>query len=154
MNAKKERELFAAALGKLLQNKKKIVNDYRGLAEMLEDVPVGLLLDWVALEEEAHHTLLVKIIRSLKQTTQNEGRNGANGAEIQRETVLCWIERLKTKEQKITAVCRTLKSQAYSESSDAVDAFLDAVIMDSEKHQRFLLAVEKTIDNIIMSRPQ
>ena len=154
MNAKKERQLFAAALGRLLQNKSKIVNDYRGLAEMLEDVPVGLLLDWVTIEEEAHHTLLIKIMQSLKQTSQKERGNGANGVEIQRETMLCWIERLKTKEQKVVAVCRTLKSQACWETGDVVDAFLDAVIMDSEKHQRFLLAVEKTIDNIMMSRPQ
>jgi hypothetical protein len=26
--------------------------------------------------------------------------------------------------------------------------------MDSDKHQRFLLAVEKAIENIMMSRPQ
>jgi len=26
--------------------------------------------------------------------------------------------------------------------------------MDSEKHQRFLVAVEKAIDGVIMSRPQ
>jgi rubrerythrin len=154
MNAKKERKLFALALGRLLQKQSKIVDDYRGLAEMLEDVPVGLLLDWVVIEEEAHHTLLINIVHSLKQTAQKERGNGANGVEMERETMMCWIERLKAKEQKVAAVCRALKSQAGWETGDIVDAFLDAMIMDSEKHQRFLLAVEKAIDNIMMSRPQ
>jgi hypothetical protein len=58
------------------------------------------------------------------------------------------------KEQTVVAVCRSLKSQACWENGNVVDAFLDALIMDSEKHQRFLLAVEKTVDNLIMSRPQ
>ena len=154
MNGKKERELLAVALGRLLQNKSKIVDDYLGLAEMLDDVPVGLLLDWVAIEEEAHHTLLRKIIQSLKQTSQKERGDGTNGVETERETVLCWVKRLETKEQKIVAVCRALKSQACWETDDLADAFLDAVVMDSKKHQRFLIAVEKAIDKMLMNRPQ
>jgi len=154
MNAKKEREIFAAALGRLAQQQSKIVDDYRGLAEMLEDVPVGLLLDWVTIEEEAHHTLLINIIRSLKQAAQKERANGANGGAMERETMLCWVERLKAKEQKVVAVCHALKGQACWETGEIVDAFLDAMIMDSEKHQNFLRAAERAIDNILMSRPQ
>ncbi len=52
------------------------------------------------------------------------------------------------KEQTIVAACRALKSQACWEKGDLVDAFLDALVMDSEKHQRFLLAVEKTVENL------
>jgi hypothetical protein len=73
---------------------------------------------------------------------------------MERETMLCWIERLKMKEQKVVAVCRALKSQASWETGDVVAAFLDALIMDSEKHQRFLVTVEKAVDDIMMSRPQ
>jgi len=58
MNAKKERELLVAGLERLLRKESKIVEEYRALAEMLEGIPVGLLLDWVVIEEEAHHTLL------------------------------------------------------------------------------------------------
>ena len=154
MNGKKERELLVVGLERLLHSESKIVEDYRGLAEMLDGIPAGVLLDWVAIEEEAHHTLLIRIIHSLKQTVQKDREHRANGVEIERETMLCWIERLKTKEQKVVTVCRALKSQAGREIGDVVDAFLDAVIMDSEKHQRFLLAVEKAIDGAIMSRPQ
>jgi hypothetical protein len=58
------------------------------------------------------------------------------------------------KEQAVVAACLSLKGQACWENEDVVDAFLDALVMDSEKHQRLLLAVEKAIEHIMMSRPQ
>jgi O-acetylhomoserine/O-acetylserine sulfhydrylase-like pyridoxal-dependent enzyme len=108
MNGKKERQLLVVGLKKLLRKKSKIVEDYRALAEMLEGIPAGLFLDWVVIEEEAHHTLL---IRSLKKTTQKESGNCANGVEIERDTTLCWVERLKMKEQAVVADCRSLKAK-------------------------------------------
>ena len=68
--------------------------------------------------------------------------------------MLCWVKRLRMKEQTVVADCRSLKSQACLENGDVVDAFLDALVMDSEKHQRFLLAVEKAIEDIMRNRPQ
>jgi rubrerythrin len=154
MNAKKKRELLVVGLEGLLHSESKIVQDYRALAEMLDGIPAGLLLDWVVIEEETHHTLLVNILHSLKQTKQTERGSGEDDIEMERETMLCWINRLKMKEQKIVAVCRALRSEAGRETVDVVDAFLDALIMDSEKHQRFLVTIEKAVDDIMMSRPQ
>ncbi|MDP2606691.1 MAG: hypothetical protein Q8S00_29480 [Deltaproteobacteria bacterium] len=154
MNAKKERELLVAGLEKLLREESKIVEEYRALAEMLESIPVSLLLDWVVIEEEAHHTILSNIIHSLKQTVQTGSETGVDGLETERETMLCWVKRLRLKEQTVVAACRSLKSQASRENRGVVNAFLDALVMDSEKHQRFLLAVEKTVENMIMNRPQ
>ena len=154
MNAKKERELLVVGLERLLRKESKIVEEYRALAEMLEGVPAGLLLDWVVIEEEAHHTLLINIIHSLKQTAQKGSENGADGVEMERDTMLCWVEKLKMKEHAVVADCRSLKGQAWWENGDLLDALLDALVMDNEKHQRFLLAVEKAVENIMMSRPQ
>jgi len=154
VNAKKERELLTVGLEGLLRKQNKIVDGYRALSEMLENIPVSLLLDWVVIEEEAHHTLLRNIIHSLKQTAQKGSVNGADGVEMERDTMLCWLKKLRMKEQTVVAVCRSLKGQACWENGDVVDAFLDALVMDSEKHQRFLLAVEKSIENLLMSRPQ
>lgn len=141
-------------LERLLRKERKIVEEYRALAEMLESIPVGLLLDWVVIEEEAHHTLLINILDTPKQTVQKRGENGADSVERERETMLCWVGRLRLKEQAVVAACRSLKGQACWENGNVVDAFLDALVRDSEKHQRFLLAVEKAIENIIMIRPQ
>jgi hypothetical protein len=154
MNAKKEREILVAGLERLLRKQNKLMDDYRALGEMLDGIPVGLLLDWVVIEEEAHHTLLINIIHSLKQMAQQGSGNGADGVEMERDAMLCWVGRLRMKEQAIVAACRTLKGQACWDNRNVVDAFLDALVIDSEKHQRFLLAVEKAIENIIMSRPQ
>ena len=79
MNAKKERELLVAGLERLLQKQSKIVDDYRALAEMLEGIPAGHLLDWVVIEEVAHRTLLINIIHSLKKIAQKGSGNGADG---------------------------------------------------------------------------
>ncbi len=154
MNAKKEFGPLIVGLESLLHTESKIVQDYRALAEMLDGIPAGLLLDWVAIEVETHYTLLINILHSLKQTKQTGRVSGSDDIEIERESMLCWIDRLKMKEQKIVAVCRALKSQVGRETGDVVDAFLDALIMDSEKHQRFLVTVEKAVDDIMMSRPQ
>ena len=154
MNAKKERELLVMGLEKLLRKQNKIVDDYHALAEILESIPVGLLLDWVVIEEEAHHTLLINIIHALKQTAQKGSENGADGVEMERDTMLCWVGRLRMKEQAVVAACLSLKGQACWGNGNVVDAFLDALVMDSEKHQRLLLAVEKAIEHIMMSRPQ
>ena len=154
MNAKKERELFASGLARLLKKQRKIVDDYRALAEMLDGVPVGRLLDWVVIEEEAHRTLLINIIQSLKQTAKKVSGDGADGVAIERETMLYWVKRISMKEQTLVTVCRSLKSQACWENGNIVDALLDALVMDSEKHQRFLSAVEKSIESVLMSRLQ
>jgi len=154
MNAKQERKLLVVGLEGLLRKQNKIVDGYRALSEMLENIPVSLLLDWVVIEEEAHRTLLINIIHSLKQTAQKGSGDCTNGVEMERDTMLCWVEKLKMKEHAVVADCRSLKSQAWWENGDLLDALLDALAMDSEKHQRFLLAVEKTIENLIMSRPQ
>jgi len=154
VNAKKEREILVVGLERLLRKESKIVEEYHSLAEMLESVPVSLLLNWVVIEEEAHHTILSNIIHSLKQTVQKGSETGADGVEMERDAMLFWIARLRMKELAVVADCRSLKSQACLENGDVVDAFLEAMIMDSEKHQRFLMAVEKAIENIMMSRPQ
>ena len=154
MNAKKERELLVVGLKNLLQKESKIGEGYRALAEMLESTPVSLLLDWVVIEEETHHTILSNIIHSLKQTVQKRSETGPDDLETERETMLCWVKRLRLKEQTVVAVCRSLKSQAWWENGGVVDAFLDALVMDSEKHHRFLLAVEKAVEDMMMSRPQ
>lgn len=154
MDTKKEHKLLTAGLERLLQNESEIGEEYHALAEMLEGLPAGLFLAWVVIEQEAHHSLLINIIHSLKQTAQKGNADRADGIEMGRETMLCWVKRLRAKEHGVIAACRSLKSQASWQNEGLVGAFLDALVMDSEKHQRFLSAVEEAIENIMMNRPQ
>ena len=154
MDTKKEHKLLTAGLERLLQNESAIGEEYHALAEMLEGLPAGLFLAWVVIEQEAHRSLLINIIHSLKQTAQKGNADRADGIEMGRETMLCWVKRLRTNEHAVIAACRSLKSQAGCANGDLLDPFLDALVMDSEKHQRFLSAVEEAIENIMMNRPQ
>ena len=104
--------------------------------------------------EQARDSVAVLLGTSHPDEIVFTSETGPDGLETERETMLCWVKRLRMKEQTVVAVCRSLKSQAWWEHGDVVDAFLDALVMDSEKHQGFLLAVEKTVENLIMNRPQ
>ena len=118
MNAKKERELLVVGLERLLRKESKIVDDYRALAEMLEGIPVGLLLDWVVIEQEAHHTLLINIIHSLSRPHRREAKTARMAWRRKERPMLCWVTRLRTKEQTVVAACHSLKSQACWETGD------------------------------------
>ena len=72
MNAKKERELLVVGLERLLHSQSKIVDDYGALADLLEGISMGLLLHWVVIEEETHHTLLTNLLHSLKRTPSQD----------------------------------------------------------------------------------
>jgi hypothetical protein len=153
MNAKKERELFLAVLERLLDKERRMVEEYRTLAELVKSVPIALLLDWVVVEEEAHFTLLCNIITSLKRIPSKKG-NGADCVGLEQRNALGWVQRLRLKEQALAGDCHSLKSQACWEDRELIDALLDALVMDSEKHQRFLLTVEKVVKNMKTSRLQ
>lgn len=153
MNAKKEREIFLAALERLLDKERGIIEEYRTLAELVKSVPTALLLDWVVIEAEAHFTLLCTIMTSLKRIPRNQGK-GLDGEALEQENALGWVRRLRLKEQAIRADCCSLKSQACWEDKDLIDALLDGLLMDSEKHQRFLVAVERAVGKLEMSKLQ
>jgi rubrerythrin len=145
MNAKKERELFASSLERHLEEESRMVEEYRALTELVDDAPAGLLLFWVITEEEAHEAFLRTIIKSLKQAAEKKKGNGADSVGMERDKVLRWIDRLRLKERALVADCQWLKSQASWEDGDLIGALLDGYIIDSEKHQRFLRAVEKMV---------
>jgi hypothetical protein len=154
MNAKKERELFLGALERLLDKERGILEEYRTLADLVKSVPAALLLEWFIIEEDVHFTLLCTIISSLKRTRKKSNGKSANALSVERDNALGWIERLRLKEQAVAGDCHYLKSQFCWEDRDLIDAFLDALVMDSEKHQRFLLTIETTVKNTKTNRLQ
>ena len=143
MNAKKEREVFAAALKRHVKKESRIVEEYRVLSELLEHVPAASLVDWIIAEAEAHQNLLCTVMNALRQAPQIDNGNGTDGVGTEEEKILYWTERLRLYEQKFAADCIYLKSQACWEGGDIFDAVFDAMIMDSKKHRRLLLALEK-----------
>ena len=144
MNARKERELFVHSVERHLERKNRILGEYRALSEIVEGSPVVLLVDWVIAEGEAYQNILRAILQHLKQPRQQERKkgNGSDGSAVN-DRILFWTEKLQRYEERFAADCLYLKSQTCWEGGELLDAVLDAMVMDSKKHQRLLLALEK-----------
>jgi len=145
MNAKKERELFVHSVERHLERKNRILGEYRALSEIVEGSPVVLLVDWVIAEGEAYQNILRAILKDLKQPRQEQEEKGSknDGSGVEGDRILFWTEKLRLYEERFAADCLYLKSQACWEGGELLDALLDAMVMDSKKHQRLLLALEK-----------
>ncbi|OGQ78900.1 MAG: hypothetical protein A3F90_09395 [Deltaproteobacteria bacterium RIFCSPLOWO2_12_FULL_60_19] len=140
MNAKKEHELFAKALEAHLAAEVRVVERYKAFLDKVDDTgPVRLLLSCIVVEAEQHHALLCAMMQLLKK---QEG-NGVDELRIARNEVAFWTPRLRQYEQRIAADCLYLKSQACWEGAELFDAVLEGMIMDSRKHEKLLLAIEK-----------
>ena len=64
---------------------------------------------------------------------------------VNREELLQQTEKHRKHEQKSIDAYRNLKSQLSGEDRELLDSLLDGLILDSEKHDRLLLAIEKMI---------
>lgn len=141
MNGQKETGLFAESLERHVEAETKILDEYRTLAGTMEDGPISFLIDLILTEEEQHHFLLRTMARRLREPfTEDEQELSwvVDPPELLRQT-----QRLREHERKTIDACLQLKSQVPLENADLFTALLDVMILDSEKHERLLLAVEK-----------
>jgi len=144
MDTKKEREIFAASLDRHVAAEGEILNEYRDLAEKVGDGPVEMLIDLILTEEEQHHFLLRTMAERIREPFKKRDREEVSSV-VDRQELLRQTQRLREHETQTMDVCRNLKSQLPLEDADLFDALLDMMILDSEKHWKLLLAVEKMI---------
>src|SRR3989338_938886 len=140
MSAKKERELFAANLDGHVEAESRILREYRALAEKVKDGTISFLIDLILTEEEQHHFMLRTMARWLREPSGNRGLHGLESAG--RDELLRHTRRLREHERETMNACRNYKSQVPLEDPDLFAALLDAMILDSENHEKLLLAVE------------
>ena len=141
---KKGRESFAENLDRHVEAEGRILEEYRALAEKLANGPVGLLVDLILTEEEQHHFLLRTLAGRLRQSRTGETAK-FEAREPIRDELLRQTQGLREHERETISACRNLKSQVSSEEKEFFDTLLDVMILDSEKHERLLLAIEKMI---------
>jgi rubrerythrin len=142
MNGKKERETFAANLDRHVEEEGKALDAYRTLAGKLGDGSISFLIDLILTEEEQHHFLLRSMAKRIREPLEKE----TGGLDhVDRDELLQHTRRLWEHEQETINSCRALKSEIPVDEGDFFDGLLDAMILDSEKHQRLLSAVEKMI---------
>ncbi len=143
MESNKERESLAANFDRHAEEEGKVLGEYRALSEKLEDGPIGFLIDLILTEEEQHHFLLSTMTKWLREPPSAGKSVGLQG--INREELLKHTEKLRRHEQETINTYRNLKSQLSGEDRELLDTLLDGMVLDSEKHHRLLLAVEKMI---------
>jgi hypothetical protein len=139
----KDRGSLADKFDRHVEEEGKVLDEYRVLSEKSGDGPVGFLIDLILTEEEQHHFLLRTMARWLRESPaagESGGVEGGNRAEILRYT-----QRLRKHEQETIEAFRDLKPQLPREDGDLLESLLDVMILDSQKHHRLLLVVEKMI---------
>jgi rubrerythrin len=143
MTRQNERELFAKALEWHVGEEQRILEEYRTLTSRLKGSSVSMLTDIILTDEDQHHALLQKMVKKLREPAGGKTRSTLEDDNF--EGLLHETRKLKEHEKETVQVCRKLKSQMNMKEPEIFEAIFDALIYDSEKHQRLLLAVEKTI---------
>ncbi|MEE9568566.1 MAG: hypothetical protein V3W37_04200 [Candidatus Binatia bacterium] len=143
MESNNEREILAVKFDRHVEEESNVLGEYRALSEKLGDGPIGFLIDLILTEEEQHHFLLSTMTKWLRESPAEEKSVGLQG--VNREELLQHTEKLRKHEQESIDAYRNLKSQLSGEDRELLDSLLDGLILDSEKHDRLLLAIEKMI---------
>ena len=120
----------------------RILAQYRTLAEKLGTSAVGMLIDQILTEEETHHLLLHTMARWLKEDKKDDRRIPSDA---DRGALLRLTQTLYQHERQTIDACDRLRSELGPNRSILIDALLDGMALDSEKHARLLQAVEKIL---------
>ncbi|HEY2990499.1 MAG TPA: hypothetical protein VGL11_22475 [Candidatus Binatia bacterium] len=140
LNPDQQREVCAACLDQHVEAESGIMEEYRALAGPIEGGPIRFLIDFILHDEERHHGLLRMMAKYLR--IKNRRLRDVPWV-IDPQELARHMQKLQEHERETIAACRDLKKQIPPAESEFFAALLDAVILDSEKHQRLLLAVER-----------
>jgi hypothetical protein len=140
VSSDKERESLAAKFDGHADEEGKILGEYRALSDKLGNSSAGMLVNQILTEEEVHHLLLRTMAKWLRESPPTAIPQAANRTELLRLT-----QELQTHEEETIDACRNLKSRVSKAGEGLIESLLDAMVLDSEKHHRLLVAVEKML---------
>jgi hypothetical protein len=143
MLTNRQKEAIAAALEKHVRDEEYVLAQYRKVAGILRHGPAGLLIRLIFVDEEHHHFLLARLAEDVKAPFDGGAMIELEGRSPAELSVL--IGNLAKHEEATIENCRKLKSELAAEGLQLFEAILDAVIADSQKHQRLLLALEAMV---------
>jgi hypothetical protein len=142
VSSDKERESLAAKFERHADEEGKILAEYRVLAEKLGDSDLGSLVSHILTEEELHHLLLRTMGKWLREPS---GQGQALPPEATRTELLRLTQTLQRHEEETIDACSKLQEQLGGREEDLLGTLLDAMVLDSEKHRRLLVVVEKML---------
>jgi hypothetical protein len=143
MQSEDEREALAAVLERHMAAEGEILEKYHSLSDKLAEGPLSVLVNHIVTEEEMHHFLLRTLSDWLRTPPTPAGTHVRPDAD--RDEILRCTRALRGHEMKTIEACQSLKSELSGEEAELFDSILEAVSLDSEKHHRLLLSVEKLI---------
>jgi hypothetical protein len=137
----KQAEKFAAGLERHVTDEEEILKKYQHLGGFLKAGAAGLLVRAIFLDEEHHHYVLREMAKQLRALPAgNPVIEDASRADLSK-----MIEELIQHEEASIENCRALKEQFTDADNELFAAVLEALICDSEKHKRLLLALDEVI---------
>jgi rubrerythrin len=143
MRSETEREQLASELDRHVEEEGEILREYHALSDKLADGPLRALVNHIVTEEEMHHFLLRTLSDWLRTPPIPDESLTARG--LDRELILRHTRMLRGHERKTVDSCREMKSRLSGAEDDLFGTLLEAIALDSEKHHRLLLTVERII---------
>jgi hypothetical protein len=137
----KQTERFAAGLERHVAEEEEILKKYQHLVGLLKAGAAGLLVRAIFLDEKQHHHVLSEMAKELRSLAE---RNPII-PDRSRADILKMVEELIQHEEANIENCRALKEQLSEPENDLFAAVLEAVMCDSEKHKRLLLALDEVL---------
>lgn len=121
----------------------RILETYRELSERLGEDALGSLVSHILTEEELHHLLLRTMAGWLREPA---GSRDMPPHTTDRPKLLALTRELRKHERETIDACHGLKSQIPESGGTVMRALLEAMALDSEKHDRLLGAVEAMLE--------
>jgi hypothetical protein len=139
-----KRASLAAKFERHADEEGKILEQYRTLADNLKSSAAGMLVNQILTEEEIHHLLLRTMAAWLEDSMRDQVK--VVPGEADRAEILRLTRTLRQHERETIDGCRQLISELSGEGEEFLGILLDAMAIDSEKHDRLLGAVEKMLE--------
>lgn len=141
MSTDKDWQSLAAKFERHADEEGKVLGEYRVLAEKLGNNTLGNLVSHILTDEELHHLLL----RTMSKWLREPAERGAPLPAAERSELLRLTQTLQRHEEETIDACSSLQTQLQGQNEELIGTLLDAMIMDSEKHRRLLVVVEKLL---------
>jgi len=142
MALEQQRELLADKFDHHAREEGKILASYRAFAEELGDSSAGHLLNHILTEEEMHHLLLFTMANWLR-SRRTEKAERIFCRNMDRDKFLQVTRELQRHERETIDACRRLQSELAGTDGHLLVTMLEAMILDSKKHDLLLAALEK-----------
>jgi hypothetical protein len=141
VNGGNRRETLADEIERHIGAEAEILEEYHVLVDHLPEGPISILMNQITTEEEMHHFLLSTLAEWLRSEPDIEPSDLLEG--VDRRAIVDRARMLQDHEQATIDACSRLKAEVQGEHEELLEALLEVLILDSQKHHRLLTALDR-----------